>query len=225
MIRKSGMTIIVAGFFLFSWTFVANQNFPSEKVKAVYESMLGKSDFINDGFVYVKKETVVPINDSSLAQFLPATHFYFMEIYNGSHYEYNNGNILTVAAIDKTDTNNVKLLLPLDYCDKSTELLSIFLNKKINGNKEKTGDAIADLFQKTKNTNNSCCDAGINNLTHKNTWSRDTLIVTIQYSQNCCDNWIKNEKSQMKYYTSTYATKFVFNKDVLTNIDYSNWRK
>lgn len=223
--NKRLIIIIATLLFCSSWNFVNTENLPADQIIIEYCRLLNDTSSCNRDYISIDKKSILAINDTSLKQLLPSISFYYLIIKDGSAYGYNNGNIQTVAAININNNSNVRLLLPLDYCESATNFTDLFLNVKIQKNKETICKAISDFFLKTKRSNIFCCDSILKSINHNNFWKNDTLIVTTEYKEHCCEGWVKVKKSKMKDISSKVRTKFIFNNNVLTAIKYDEWRK
>ncbi len=116
MNRRILTLAVLVGSLLTSWTnFIdKDEKFPSEVVLKEYKLILG--DTIEDdlGLISIRPKSIKPIIDSNLKTILPDFNFYYLTIFNGSHWEYNNGDIQTISAIPKSKRDSVRLLVPLD---------------------------------------------------------------------------------------------------------------
>ncbi len=218
MNRQFQILTVISGLFLVSWTFI--DKFPTGKIKQTFQRLL--SDTTTIDFEYINVKTVTPIVDSNFNEVLPKTDLYFVIIQNGSHWEYNNGSIQTVAAVSTIDSNDIRLLLPQDYAKSSTNFFDLFYGKTIK-NKEKICESISNLFLKTYTRNAFNCDAEIKGL-HQTIFSTDSILkVTTTWTENCWD--YTKDKKNAKEYLVKRTTMFSFKGDILTNIDYKDWRK
>lgn len=218
MKRQLQLLIAIAGLFFVSWG--AIDRFPTDKVKQTFVRLL--SDSMGDISGNIRVSEVTPIVDSSFMVLLPNTDFYYLILHNGSHWEYNKGSIQTIAAVSKTDTNDVSLLLPQTYSNSSADFFNLFCGKSIK-DKEKICKSITNLFLKTYTRSSFNCDKEMKDL-HQVVFSTDnTFTVTTTWIENCLD-LNKNIKEKNGYLESK-MTIFSFEGDILINIDYKDWGK
>lgn len=218
MTRRLQILTVIAGLILVSWA--SNDKFPTDKVKRTFKRLL--SDTTETDFGFINISTVRPIVDSSFIELLPNTDFYFLIIQNGSHWEYNNGRIQTVAAVSRTGSNDVRLLLPQSYAKSSTNFFNLFYGKTIK-NKEKMCKSVSNLFLKTYTRNACNCDKEMRSL-HQTILSTDsTFTVITAWTENCWDPTL--DKKEAKEYLVNKSTTFSFKDDILTNIEYKDWRR
>lgn len=196
--------------------------FPSDKVENEF-ARLRNITVNNQATIVVSRESISPIVDSNLKQLLPATHFYFSIIQSPSDYEYDLGSIQTISAISTVDDNDVRLLLPFDYCKSSSNFFNLFYGKVVNGNKEEVCKSISDLFIKTYPRHAFNCDKEMKGLNENVSFSNNICTVNTSWKDNCWD--FNKTKKDAKEHVANKATIFMFKADTLIAIDYSDWKK
>ncbi len=218
--------------FICSWT--AINPFPTAKIERIFEQLLDKNmknieiaytDSTSDidsmiflSFCNVSVKSYKKIKDANLKKLLPSTDFYFLIVRNSAHYEYNNGNIQTIAAISKIDTNDIRLFLPKDYSLSSPNFLHLFYRKPIL-NKEQSCKSITNLFIKTYTKHLIYCNKKFYNLHQTTSFKNNLLTVTTFWTDKCTD-WQQSRKTRPKVSKKTF---FYFKGDILVNVEYNDW--
>ena len=218
MTRLLKILTVIAGLLFVSWA--SNDKFPTDKVKWTFNQLLSNKTETNFGSIDIK--AITPIADSTLIELLPKIDFYFLIIQNGTDWEYNNGSIQTVAAVSKTDINDIRLLLPQDYAKSSINFFNHFYGKTFKS-KEIICKSISNLFLKTYTRNAFKCDKEMRNLHQTISSNKSELTVTTIWSENCWE-YTKDKKDGKEHLVSK-STIFSFNSDTLNSIDYKDWKK
>ncbi|MBL7766448.1 MAG: hypothetical protein JNJ58_10165 [Chitinophagaceae bacterium] len=210
------LMIVSAGLLLASWK--SKDQFPKAKVIRAYAQLL--SDTSTDRDVSMKIAEITPIIDSIIEKSIPEFTFYFLTIYNGFHYEYNSGKIKTVVAISTIDSNDIRLLLPNDYAESSSNFLNLFYGKKIK-NKENLCRFISGLFLKMYTSFD--CNKEFRNLHHSVKSTNRLITITTSWMDICLE--FAKDKINYKDTLVSKITTFSFEGDKLTSVDCADWER
>ena len=127
-------------------------------------------------------------------------------IFNGAHYEYNQGRIICLAFVSKYDSADTRILFPRSYAKSSMLCFDPYLNKSIT-NKNNYCTNLANLI----NGNITYQTKGIE---YKYLDGDDALTVISKYNVDSYD--ITNKKNSI--HVETDSVLFTFNRDTLKSL-------
>jgi hypothetical protein len=110
----------------------ANQ-FPIQKAIAKYNELLEIKDSYSN--ISIDTATIKLLSENKIL-LLDNFEFYRFTIFNGGHYEYNNGQIICLGLVSKSDTNDIRILFPKDYAKSSLNFYDPYLNGKVSDKKD-----------------------------------------------------------------------------------------
>lgn len=188
-------------------------------VKKAFFQGVNAQDSLRDAVI----RDYMPYTDSNLNSFLPNFDFYYQNVSNPNHWEYNNGIIQTIAAVSKTSNKGIYFLLPQDYSDNADNFCSLFYGKQVH-NREGLCKSIANLFVKTYTRSAFNCEEKMKNLTHTAHLTDSSVPVVTTWIENCQELSQNSENGKTITYVAHKSTVFEFNENSLSRIDYSAWK-
>jgi len=186
----------------------SRNQFPTQKTITKYNELLGIKESYNN--VTIDTATVKLLSESEMAG-LDNFELYRFTIFNGSHYEYNNGQIACLGLVSKSDTNDIRILFPKDYAESSLNFYEPYLNDIVS-NKKEYCTKLSNLINyyttyQTKNIEYSYLD-------------KDKLLTIIS-KHNVQPYDILNKKNVSFIQADT--VQFTFNGDTLKSISWHHW--
>ncbi len=218
MNKPSLLYLALAALLLMSW--VPTDKLSTANIILVFENLVDNSSTKIPGTISVSN--VTPLVDNNLKELLPNTTFYYLNINNASSFEYNNGNIQTIAAISTTESNDIRLLLPQSYAKSSANFFNLFFNKPIK-HKANCCKSIANLLLKTYTRAAFNCDKEMRGLHQTTTLTANTITVSTTWKEMCRN--IDKADKVVEPIVVNKNTTFTFVDDKITNILYSDWSK
>ena len=107
--------------------------FPIQKAIAKYNELLEIKDSYSN--ISVDTATIKLLTENEILG-LDNFEFYRFTIFNGGHYEYNNGQIICLGLVAKSDTNDIRILFPKDYAKSSLNFYDPYLNGKVSNKQD-----------------------------------------------------------------------------------------
>jgi len=107
--------------------------FPIQKKISKYNELLEIKDSYSN--ISIDTATIKLMTENEISV-LDNFEFYRFIIFNGGHYEYNNGQIICLALVSKSDTNDIRILFPKDYTKSSLNFYDPYLNGKVSHKKD-----------------------------------------------------------------------------------------
>ena len=164
----------------------------------IQETLLKYKEFLNDNNDYIKIDSSsIKLIDEKEIFSLDSFELFRVNIFNGAHYEYNNGQIICLALVSKFDSTDIRILFPKSYTSNSSNFFDPYLDKFVSNKNE--------YCSKLSNLINYNITYQTKNIQYKYLDSSNTLSVISNYELEYHDllnntNHTSIEADTIKFY-------------------------
>lgn len=139
-------------------------------------------------------------------------HFnlYRFTLFNGAHYEYNNGHIVCLELVSLSDNNDIRILFPEHYAESSSDFYEPYLNSIVANKK--------DYCRNMSDISNYLIAYPDQKIKYRYLMEKDQLVVISTHTGHAYDILKKKKTS----FIASDTVQFIFRKDTLKSFSKIN---